>query len=125
ASALRGRPDVLAHEMAPGAAARHMLVLGGHAAERDDNLARPGDGFPGYRRPEFVHWRDDVGEDDARCAGTVGIDGIGVSADHVQEPVDEALGVMHAAGARPAVGAAEDVLVAERANTFELAGDQA
>jgi hypothetical protein len=74
---------------------------------------------------QLVHRRHDVRHQHARSTQAVGILVPHIAADRVQEAMDLALRVMEAAGARPAVGAAEDravgVLVLD---PLELIGDE-
>ena len=72
----------------------------------------------GERPPTQPH---DVGHDGGGGSGAIGADIVGEAADHGQEPVDLALGVVEAACAGPTVGAAEDSLVALlRSNALQL-----
>ena len=109
AAARAGAIHGAALDMPADAAARHHAVLQRHAAEGDDDLAVLGHLFPG----DVVHGQihviaEDVRHDHGGGAGAVAVDGLHVAAERrVQETVDLALGVVEAAGARPAIGAAE------------------
>ena len=108
AASSAGRRRVAGH-----AARAHVRVLDVHAAEGDDEVGVGEDRLPG-RRPSqhLVAPADDVGQQHLGPAERVAPDGEGVAADAVEEPVQLALRVVEAAGAGPAVGAAEDRLVA-------------
>jgi hypothetical protein len=100
-----------AHPMPPGAAEGALAVLQGHAAEADEQLAMFGQhiprgvgGAPGPARHMRHHHR--------AGAQAVAVDAERPAADHMVEPAQVALGVMEAAGAGPAVGAAEQGFVA-------------
>ncbi len=95
------------------AARAHPRVLHVHAAERDDELGVLEDRLPRGRAPQhLVGAADDVRQDHLGRAERVAVDRRGVAADAVQEAVQLALRVVEPAGARPAVRAAVDRLVA-------------
>ena len=103
--------EVVADGVAGDAAGGDVGVLHGHAAEADDQLGVLGDDGPGGGVAEHVaHAADDAVEDDLARRVGVGVAGVDVAAERVQEAVELALGVVEAAGAGPAVGAAEDRL---------------
>ena len=101
--------EVVADGVAGGAARGDIGVFDGHAAEGDDQLGVLGDDGPGGGVGEHVaHAAGDAVEDDLACGVGVGVAGVDVAAEGVEEAVELALGVVEAAGAGPAVGAAED-----------------
>ena len=107
--------EAVLHVVHHGAAGIDLRVLARHAAEGDEQLA-----MLGQHVPASCAWpsglpcrRHDVRHQHARGAEAVGIHVAHVAADRVQEAMDLALRVMEAAGARPAVGAAEDRAVAD------------
>ena len=53
-----------------------------------------------------------MGDDHLRRAGGVGLDGVGIAAELIEKAMQLALRMVKATGARPAIGAAEDRLVA-------------
>src|SRR5690606_28400691 len=109
AAARPGAAHGVALDMAADAAARHHAVLQRHAAEGEHDVAVRRHLLPG----DVVHGETDIVAEDVRHdhrggARAVAVDGLYVAAErHVQETVDLALGVVEAAGARPAIGAAE------------------
>ncbi len=107
------------------AAGIDLRVLVRRAAEGDEQLAMLGQHIPRrVHRHQVFHRGHDVRHQHARSAQAVGIHVAHIAADRIQEAVDLALGVMEAAGARPAVGAAEDRAVRMRLlHPLELAGD--
>ncbi len=112
--------------MLGGAAGIDLAVLVRHAAEGDEELAVLGHHVP--RRVhghQLVHRRHDVRHQHARGAQAVGILVAHIAADRIQEAMDLALRMMEAAGARPAVGAAEDRAVGMRVlDALQLLGDE-
>ena len=114
------------HVMLGGAAGIDLAVLVRHAAEGDEELAMLGHHVP--RRVhghQLVHRRHDVRHQHARRAQAVEILVAHIAADRIQEAMDLALRVMEAAGARPAVGAAEDRAVGVRVlDPLEFLGDE-
>lgn len=108
AAARAGTGDPVAHDMRAVAAAMHIRVLDGHAAEGDDHLRAAGDGVP--RNALALHMiigTEHMRHDDHGGARAVGVDGPDIAAERVQKPVDLALRVVEAPGARPAIGPAE------------------
>ena len=95
--------------MQGGAAGIDLGVLARHAAEGDEQLAVLGQHVPArVHGHQLFHRRHDVRHQHARRPQAVGILVAHIAADRVQEAMDLALRVMEAAGARPAIGAAED-----------------
>ncbi len=109
-----------------GAAGVDLCVLVRRAAEGDEQLAMLGQHFP--RRVhghQVFHAGHDVRHHHARGTQAVGVDVAHVAAERVQEAMHLALRVMEAAGARPAVRATEDRVVAERGpDALQLIGDE-
>ena len=97
-------------------------------AEGDQQLRVLGDVGPRHRtgaQGEVALLADDVGLHHHARATAVVVDRAGIAADPVQETMELALGVVEAAGTGPAVGAAEDRLVAERgAHAVQLVSEQ-
>ena len=100
------------------AAACHHAVLQRHAAEGQHDLGVLGHLVPGdVALGEVLVIAEDVRQEHRGGAGAVAVDRAHIAAERdVQEAVDLALGVVEAAGARPAIGAAED-----RAGTVRVA----
>ncbi len=107
-AARRRRPQPVAHDMPAHPADADIIVFERHAAERQQHfgVARhlvPADAVAGNRLLRRHHMR----QDHARRAGAVAVDRADIAAGHVQKAVDLALRVVKAAGAGPAIGAAE------------------
>ena len=101
-------------------------VLQRHSAEHQHQIGVLGDRGPGgVPTQQAAAVADDARHDHLGGGVGVGVDRAGVAADAVEETVELALGVVEAAGARPAVGAAEDRGVAVgRADPFDLGRDE-
>ena len=91
-----------------------LRVLERQAAERDDQLGVLGDLVPvrGRRVDRVGRAADDVRQDDLHRGAAVAVDRRRVAAVEVEEAVQQALRMMEAARAAPAVGAAVDRCVA-------------
>ncbi|CUK20615.1 Uncharacterised protein [Achromobacter sp. 2789STDY5608615] len=109
AAASRGLAHRVALDVAADAAAGHARILQRHAAEGQHHVGMRDDLFPGdVAARHIVHAAQDVRQDHRRGAGAVAVDRAHVTAQRgVQEAVHLALRVMEAAGAGPAVRAAE------------------
>ena len=109
AAARRGARHRAALDMLAGAAAGHHAVLQRHATEGEHDIAVLDDLLPGYvALGQFLVVADDVRHHDGGGTRTIGVDRFDVAAHRdVQEAMDLALRVVKAAGARPAIGAAE------------------
>ncbi|MHC2301797.1 hypothetical protein ACVJBD_006063 [Rhizobium mongolense] len=84
-------------------------ILDRHAAEGNDQLAAAFDRVPGDALSvEAVVRTEHMRNDDHRRARTVGIERSDISAEHVEEAVDLALGMMKPPCAGPAIRAAEN-----------------
>ena len=106
------------------AAGVDLRVLARRAAEGDEQLAVLGQHVPGrVHGHQVLHAGHDVRHQHACRPQAVGIDVTHVAAERVQEAMDLALRVMEAAGARPAVRAAEDRAIGVRlAHPLDLVG---
>src|SRR5207244_5024009 len=118
AAALARRPHRLTLDVAADAAARDHTVLERHTAEGDHDLGLLDDLLPGHvPATDTLQRTEDMRKQHCRSAGAVTIDGADIPAERrVQEPVQLALRMVEAPGARPAIGAAED-----RAGTVGIA----
>ena len=112
--------------MQPGAASGDLGVFGRHAAEGDKELGvLRHDIERGGLVPALFHGHDDMRHDDAAGAEAVAVIMPDIAADAVEEAVHLALRVVEAAGAGPAIGAAENGAVAVRGfDAGEFGGDE-
>ncbi len=123
---VRQRLQVPGDDVAGHAAGRHVHVLRRDAAERHQQLGVLDDRRPGRRGvQQRLRVPDEVRQQHLGGADAVGVPRVGEAAGQVQETVQLALRVVEAAGAGPAVRAAEDRLVAVGApHARELPGEQ-
>ena len=112
--------------MLAGAAGIDLRVLHRQPAERHEQLGVAREVLPfGVLEDELLERRGDAAQDDAARGHAVAVHAVGIAADRAQEPVQLALRMMEAPGARPAIGAGEDRAVAVRADhAAELAGGE-
>jgi hypothetical protein len=119
---MNSQPRRRASAMAP-----HHGVLQRHAAECQHDLGLGRDLLPGHiALGDVFVARQDLRQQHRRCARRIGVDRAHIAAHRdVQEAVNLALGVMKAARAGPAVGAAKDRTgTADIADAHQLATQQ-
>ena len=107
--------ESVARDVAPDTAWIHLGVAQRRSAEHDDELGMAGDFAP--RRvaaDETIRRADDMRQDDVARSKTIILHRPHIAADRIEEPMQLALRVVETPGARPAVGAAVDRLVAVR-----------
>src|SRR5262249_23766756 len=102
------------HVVHDGAAGGNLRIFPRHAAERDEEPAFPGEHIPArVAEQQFEQWSNNMRHQYEGGADAIVIFGAHEPTDHIEEAVYLAQRVMETASTCPAIGAAENRLIAE------------